>query len=174
MYRVIHSFDKKTPHFFCSNFYPVELKMTLVVPGAEPVEETYPSVEHAYQAAKTYVISERQAFQDAKLYAGMAKKMGQFVTLRRDWDACKVNVMSQLLRLKFSHGDLRLKLLDTAPAMLIEGNWWHDNFWGVCLCPRDSRGCQGARGINNLGKLLMNLREQIQNGDGIADSTIIR
>ena len=26
----------------------------------------------------------------------------------------------------------RQQLIDTGDAMLIEGNWWHDNYWGNC------------------------------------------
>ena len=38
---------------------------------------------------------------------------------------------------------------------LIEGNTWSDNFWGDCHCPK----CRGIKGENNLGKLLMKIRE---------------
>ena len=42
-------------------------------------------------------------------------------------------------------------LLSTGNAELIEGNWWNDTFWGIC------RG----KGENHLGKILMNIRNQL-------------
>lgn len=159
---IIYEFGRKTPHFFLSNFFSQQITVTLVFPDGSRVTETYPSVEHAYQAAKTLSVTERQEFQKPELAAFMAKKMGQFVTLRKDWVSSRVSVMNQLLHAKFQEPFLRENLLATAPKMLIEGNHWHDNFWGVCFCPRDAKGCQGAKGVNNLGKLLMNLRESLQ------------
>jgi hypothetical protein len=40
--------------------------------------------------------------------------------------------------------------------MLIEGNWWHDNFYGSCTCNK----CVN-KGENNLGKILMKIREEL-------------
>lgn len=39
---------------------------------------------------------------------------------------------------------------------ITEGNYWNDKFWGVCL--------KSNQGQNHLGKLLMNIREEIENG----------
>ena len=44
------------------------------------------------------------------------------------------------------------KLLDTGDTELIEGNNWHDTFWGVCK----------GKGQNNLGKILMEVRKDIR------------
>ena len=158
---IIHDFGKKTPHFFCSNFFPVPITVTILTPDGS-VTETYPSVEHAFQAAKTSVADERKEFQNPELYAGTAKKMGRFVTLRKNWESCKVSTMAALLHIKFQNPNMRELLLETRPKMLIEGNYWHDNFWGICFCPASSKGCEGATGINTLGKLLMNLRRSLQ------------
>ena len=125
-------------------------------------EETYPSVEAAYQAAKTAVIEERKAFQRLDLEASMAKRMGQFVTMRKNWESVKVGVMASLLGIKFRDPELRARLLETSPKMLIEGVYYHDIFWGVCFCAKH-RG----EGLNNLGKLLMSLRHEIQSSGGI-------
>ncbi len=168
-YPIISDFGRKTPNFFLSNFYPISITVTFLIPKAgtgamDVVTETYPSVEHAYQAAKTFVAEERREFQRPyrDLYPGTAKKMGQFVTIRKDWNSAKVSTMVKLLELKFENTDLRERLLETAPSMLIEGNYWHDNFWGVCFCPKGNKGCQAANGLNTLGRLLMNLRSSLQ------------
>jgi hypothetical protein len=156
---IIYDFGKTTPHFFLSNFYPVEITVTFVFPGSPAVTETYPSSEHAYQAAKTGILEERREFQRSytDLRPGMAKKMGRFVTLRKDWNSSRVSVMAYLLTAKFQNPELRERLLATAPKMLIEGNYWHDLFWGVCFCSKH----QGD-GLNTLGKLLMNTRRELQ------------
>lgn len=108
------------------------------------------STEAAFQAAKTLNTQERQRFVNAGPVE--AKKMGRLVTLRADWDSIRVGVMENLLRQKFQHAGLKARLLSTGTETLVEGNTWNDKFWGVC------RGV----GQNNLGKLLMKIRAEIQ------------
>jgi predicted NAD-dependent protein-ADP-ribosyltransferase YbiA (DUF1768 family) len=43
-------------------------------------------------------------------------------------------------------------LLETKDATLIEGNTWGDQYWGVCA----------GVGENHLGKLLMQIRSELQ------------
>lgn len=125
---IIYEFGKATPHFFLSNFYPCEI----VVPSDPSV--VYPTAEHAYQAWKTEVASEKLAIRNA-ISPGAAKSFGRHkVSLRKGWDGMKVGVMAQLLEIKFRHPALRQMLVETAPKMLLEGNYWHDTFYGVCLC----------------------------------------
>lgn len=50
-----------------------------------------------------------------------------------------------------SYDDLKAKLLETGDAELVESNWWHDYFWGVC----------NGRGENHLGKILMKIRAEL-------------
>lgn len=139
----INSF--RDEYAFLSNFYTAEVKLD----GSD-----YPTVEHAFQAAKTDCDAERYAIRIAKT-ANEAKKLGQDVALRRNWEAVKVKVMYNLLKQKFAVGtDLAERLLATGDAKLIEGNWWNDKFWGVC------RG----KGKNQLGRLLMKIREELRNG----------
>ncbi len=133
---------------FLSNFYPIKIT-------ADDLD--YPSVEHAFQALKTH--DEFQRVRISRLPTpGQAKRHGRYVPLRAGWNAMKVGVMHGLLRQKFTVPVLREKLLDTGEAQLIEGNSWGDTFWGVC---------KGV-GENMLGKLLMEVREEIrieQKGD---------
>ena len=64
-----------------------------------------------------------------------------------------------LVLLKFqSHEDLRNQLFATGDAELIEGNDWHDNYWGNCECPR----CVSIEGQNHLGKILMRVRNNLR------------
>ena len=129
-------------HFFLSNFSAAPV----VLDG-----QTYPTVEHAFQAAKTFDPAERQAIQAAPTPAS-AKRLGRQVALRPDWEPVKFDLMLRLLQQKFSQPDLRQALLATGDAELIEGNTWGDRVWG---CVR----AQGQWvGQNQLGKLLMRVR----------------
>jgi len=121
---------------FLSNFYPYTPKEGLE-DGREPLEIefeglVYPSTEHAYQAAKTLDPDDRMKIRDAA-GAGLAKHIGRNVEMREDWEEVKFYHMWELLEKKFSEPNLKQKLLDTGSAHLIEGNWWHDQVWGVCF-----------------------------------------
>lgn len=79
--------------------------------------------------------------------------------MREDWDHIRVMIMGELIQRKFmQHDDLRKKLLNTGDMLLVEGNTWHDNIWGVCVCP----DCEHIRGQNFLGQLLMGVRAQLR------------
>ena len=67
--------------------------------------------------------------------------------------------MDEVLIAKFTQNpSLKEQLLDTGDVELIEGNTWHDNYWGNCTCSK----CSGIIGRNQLGKTLMNIREEIR------------
>jgi len=51
-------------------------------------------------------------------------------------------------------------LLATGDTKLLEGNRWHDNFWGNCDCPN----CRDKPGLNYLGKILMRVRLELRTG----------
>lgn len=112
---------------------------------------TYSTNEHAFQAAKTLDIWQREAIQVAKTPA-IAKLLGRQVTLRPDWEEIKIEVMTDLNRQKYKNPELRALLLSTGDASLIEGNHWGDTFWGVC----------NGVGNNYLGKILMSIRDELQ------------
>ena len=115
--------------------------------------ETYPSVEHAYQAAKTLIVAERKKIKNCNR-AGKAKKLGMTVTLRNDWtEERRIKTMYDLNLQKFSQKDLKEKLLATGDSILEEGNTWGDQFWGICK----------GSGRNELGKILMKIRAELRN-----------
>jgi ribA/ribD-fused uncharacterized protein len=129
-------------------------------------------VEHAYQAAKTLDLKKREKFSlenNPKLTAAGAKRLGRKLKLREDWEAVKLDIMRGLLIQKFIHPQLRDQLIATGNAELIEGNWWEDRWWGVCYGGQPGgfhkRTCDCGphepTGENNLGKLLMEIREQL-------------
>lgn len=140
---MITSFSDK--YRFLSNFYPSKVLL-------DDVE--YPTVEHAFQAAKTDWIYERQSIKDAET-PNKAKKLGRKVTLRSNWEDIKEKVMEDLVRQKFANVELRNLLLDTNDSQLIEGNAWGDTNWG-CVLKNDE-----WIGKNLLGKILMKVRKEL-------------
>jgi ribA/ribD-fused uncharacterized protein len=62
--------------------------------------DMYPTVEHAFQEAKTYDPAERATIREAVTPAG-AKHLGKRVALRADWEQVKFDLMLTLLRHKF-------------------------------------------------------------------------
>lgn len=130
-------------HRWLSNFWPCSIKLDA---------DFYPSVEHAYVAAKTLQGHERLAVRFA-LTAGDAKRMGRSLTLRDKWDNLKLDYMASFIEQKFSQGSgLADNLLATGDCKIIEGNTWGDRFWGVC----------SGEGENNLGLLIMNRRDALR------------
>lgn len=118
----------------------------------------YPTVEHAYQAQKTRNEALQQVIRHAPGPAA-AKARAREVELRPDWEDVKDGIMLDLLREKFSQEPERSILLSTGTQELVEGNWWHDNYWGDCSCGKKV-ACE-APGKNMLGKLLMDVRQEL-------------
>jgi ribA/ribD-fused uncharacterized protein len=167
---------------FLSNFSPVEVKLYIDskgVPWSIPSDkfgrctscglkdyhgesctvEVYASVEHAYQAAKFLDAKIRERFRLPGLSPEQAKNMAKYLRtkglVRPDWEEVSLDIMRGLLVQKFTYSILRRKLLSTFGAELVEGNWWCDNFFGNCLCPK----CENIPGQNHLGRLLMEIRQ---------------
>lgn len=140
----ITKFQGKTR--FLSNFWPCQI---VAKNGT-----IFPSAEHAYQASKSLLMTDWQRVLACKT-PGEAKKVGRSLTIRPDWEQIRLLVMERILRQKFSpESELARLLLDTGEAKIQEGNTWHDNFWGNCVCSR----CSNIEGENQLGKLLMKIR----------------
>jgi ribA/ribD-fused uncharacterized protein len=131
---------------FLSNFFSSEIEI-----GGE----FFPTVEHAFQASKSNDPMDALVVARAST-PGKAKRLGRKLKLRADWDSIKVGVMKDLLLLKFAPGTfLSGELLDTGAERLIEGNKWHDQFWGNCTCDEH----KFIPGKNMLGRLLMEIRD---------------
>ena len=134
---------------FLSNFYAADVEFE----GAE-----YPTIEHAFQAAKSLDFAERRAIKNAKT-ASEAKRMGRKIKRRTDWFDVSLIVMEALVRQKFTrYPELKSKLLETGDAKLIEGNNWNDRFYGAVYDTTQSEWL----GENHLGKILMKVREDLK------------
>ncbi len=114
-------------------------------------------LENAYQAGKSLDEAVWEQFTDPLMTPGEAKRKGQLLKLRSDWEEFKVDWMYELLQIKFTPALWRRKLMGTMNGVLVEGNSWHDVFWGVCY-GKCKQGPHEPIGENHLGKLLMKLR----------------
>ena len=86
-----------------------------------------------------------------------AAEMGRSrrIKMNRNWDSKRDNVMLEAVRAKFTqHEDLKELLLSTGDAVLIE-HTENDSYWGD--------GGDGS-GKNRLGKILMKVRSELQQG----------
>lgn len=129
--------------------------------SAHPVQYdgfVFPTLENAFQAAKTVDYHTRGTFVD--LTPGQAKRAGRQLSLRMDWEQRKVPIMRFLLASKFTiTAHLASALVHTGNWQLVETNTWHDNEWGDCLCGRPACAPPGK---NLLGISLMQLRSYLQ------------
>lgn len=152
---MVHEFRGK--YHFLSNFYvtPVMYKDTL-----------YPSSEHAYMSAKSTDPVWKSYCSNNNISPGNVKRESKHIKLVDNWDRIKLIVMEDVLRSKFENVHMKKLLLETGNQNLQEGNYWNDKFWGVDLKESPNMG------ENNLGRLLMKIRDELKNKETI--STILR
>lgn len=125
---------------FLSNFYETPVTYEGI---------TYRNSEAAFQAAKT--LKNKEKFKD--MTGVEAKKAGRVVIMRNDWDEIKLEKMYEICLAKFSQNpELKEKLLETKDEYIQEENTWGDMYWGTV---KDV-------GQNNLGKILMQVREELK------------
>jgi len=146
--RIIDSFTGK--YDFLSNFYIARVHLWGV---------DFPSNEHAFVWCKN---SKQFKAEWLDLSPGKVKQKGRKVTLHSNWDEVKYDRMYDICLEKFRQQSwLRYRLLRTNNAELIEGNYWHDTDWGVCM-----GNCRNSPhipvGQNNLGITLMRVREELR------------
>jgi ribA/ribD-fused uncharacterized protein len=136
-------------HRFLSNFWSSEVEYDGVV---------YPTVEHAFQAAKFVDPGYREQIRTAHT-PGAAKYLGRtrVVPLRKLWDeGLATQVMAELVAKKFaSHPELAEKLLATGDSILVETNDWGDDTWG-------NSTTTATQGKNQLGIILMAVRSTLR------------
>jgi ribA/ribD-fused uncharacterized protein len=130
-----------------SNFTPVSVLLDGILDGI-----TYPSVEHAYQAAKTLDPDQRKWFSTCSPVD--AKHLGKRVKLRDDWLNVRIEIMRDLCTQKYSQEPFKSQLIATGDQEIQEGNYWGDTFWGVDLRKRI--------GLNHLGRIIMQIREHLR------------
>ena len=133
----------KQRYDFLSNFYFVEILYKGIV---------YPSVEHAFQGAKNHDRHYKRRIVNVGAPT-TAKMLGRRCELRPDWDDVKIDIMTELIRIKFTDSVLKAQLLDTGDIPIIEHNTWGDTFWG--------KSVEGNIGENYLGIILEKVRNEL-------------
>ena len=133
----------KNAYRFLSNFYPSSFRLN---------NKTYTTVEHYYQSQKAEDKRDRETIRLART-PEKAKRLGRVVKTIDTWEETKELVMETGLKAKFDQNlILKKELISTGDNMLVEGNYWGDKYWGVCL--------KTNKGKNRLGKLLTKLRNE--------------
>ncbi|MDX1535950.1 MAG: NADAR family protein [Candidatus Spechtbacterales bacterium] len=113
--------------------------------------------EHAYHSEK---------FDDPKLIEGLKNCRSAHDSMklayankdkyRKDWDDIKLDIMKKILHAKVQqHPYVKKKLLESGDKELIEDSW-RDDYWGWG---------PNKDGANHLGKLWMEVREEIQTNE---------
>lgn len=119
------------------------------------------NVSQAFEAAKTSdkLARARIAQASSPLIARQISRMSEKET---DWKNIQLSIMQNLVERKFTRNlPLLRRLLDTKAAELInggQGNYLQDTYWGVVW---GSSG-QGRVGENQLGRLIMKVRQKYQ------------
>ncbi len=141
--------SNEKPYGVFSNLY----RRTMVFEGRE-----YPTSEHAYQAGKARKEAVREWILSAPSPSLVAMAAHGLYTwdINPDWSRTKYDRMREVLRAKFTqHEDLKAILLSTGDARLVEVGRT-DNLvnrtWGEV----------NGKGLNMLGVLLMEVREELR------------
>lgn len=142
---IIHFYAVNAKYGEFSNFapYPIKLK-----------KKIWNTSEHYFQAQKFAGTDQEEKIRKASSPM-KAAEMGRNrrVKIRQNWDHIKENVMYDALKAKFTqYEELKSLLLSTNDKILVE-HTENDEYWGD--------GGDGS-GKNRLGKLLMKLREELQ------------
>jgi len=69
-----------------------------------------------------------------------------------NWEQNRMNIMKDILKVKFSDPVLKKALLDTKDAKLLNNTSYNDQYWGIYY----------EKGQNRLGKLLEEIRSELK------------
>jgi ribA/ribD-fused uncharacterized protein len=139
---------REKPYGCFSNFSPH---------GFELDDLWWPTSEHYFQAQKFLdtPYAERIRMTKSPMVAARMGRTRKY-PIRGDWSEVKDDVMRRAVLRKFSaNKDIQDVLLSTGDAILIE-NAPGDYYWG---CGSDGTG------MNMLGRILMEVREQLRAGE---------
>ena len=122
--------------------------------GFELDGKYWPTSEHYYQSKKFAETEIQEEIRQAKTPHDAYKiRKDKSKKIRQDWEEVKVDIMRKVVLRKFeTHPKIQRILLSTGDEDIVE-NSPTDYFWGC--------GADGT-GKNMLGKILMEVREQLR------------
>lgn len=143
----LYFYTKTMPFWGLSNFAP---------PGFVYEGVYWPKVEHFFQAQKFSDPSYRERVRRAAS-PKEARALGQTreLPIRPDWETARDAIMLLALRMKFKDGQAKKLLISTGERRLVESSPF-DYYWAAG---------QDGSGLNKLGELLMQVRDEFQTGD---------
>jgi len=127
--------------------------------------ETYGSSEHIYMAMKSNNplwhkkirgMDEPHKTKTAArkyLQKDLLFETEEVFSFREDWDEVKYEIMKAIIYLKFIQNKYLANQLINIEGYIEERNDWNDTYWGT----------YDGNGENNLGKILMEVREYLKN-----------
>ncbi len=143
---IINFYRARGPNGFLSNLY----KKPVIFEDRE-----FSCSEYAYQYGKIKDLEVREwamLCPKPHILAGLAHSLLSW-DIVKDWSKIRFDRMLKVLRAKFSDPELKERLLNTGDSILIE-NSKTDGIWGIG---------KSGKGKNMLGKLLMKVREELNN-----------
>ena len=152
----IYFYNRDDPYYQFTNFYECIIDLD---------SRKWRTTEHYFQAQKfvgtPYVELIRQMHRPREAF-DLSRNPSVSRWQRSDWEKVKCDVMMKALIAKFTqHDDLKAILLGTGTRLLVE-HTSNDHFWGD--------GGDGS-GKNNLGKLLMKVRDMLTNLQGFTSGS---
>jgi len=99
----------------------------------------------------------------AKAVKALGKKVRNFI--KELWDSKRIEIMARGIRAKFvQHPELQKQLIDTGTKQIGEADA-RDSFWGIGTSSSTelSKDPLKWKGQNQLGKILMSLRNEFKN-----------
>lgn len=122
-------------------------------------EKQWPTVEHAYQAAKFTDPFKIEAIHREKGGPGAKKIALSWTVETPKWEIVRLEIMWELLLQKWSQPAHAQQLLQTE-GLLVEWNNWNDRFWGIAITTEG----KVLGGTNYLGIFLTAIRELLRAG----------
>lgn len=152
----LENVEFKNDKFFLSNMYPCDIYIDGI---------RYSSAENFYMSMKFGGVNDTISYElrncppkMSKIIANKNKNL-----IRDDWHDIKVSVMKIAVTAKFTQNtDILLKLFSTEEDYLEERNDWYDTFWGTYK----------GNGKNMLGKILMEVRDNLKLGNKLYKENI--
>lgn len=140
---------------FLSNFYICPVNV---------FGDNFMSAEHAYQAMKAKLFSDYERIAAAPT-CFEAKRIGRQVELDPNFERDKNKIMLDIVWAKFENQALSDLLVSTYDNLLVEGNYWHDNYWGMCSC---------VRCFNSKGAIVSEYGYNPENFNGMSGNSLTR